>query len=583
MTLASPRLAPSAPAVPPPTARAALDRAVDDLEARKAAWPQAGIPERIAILRELRESVRRVAPRWAAGTAAAAGLDLGEPAGGVEWLMGPALVLRNLRFLERSLGEIARHGRPRIPGGVWTRPDGRAVAGNFPLEGYDRILYAGTSGETWMQPGVSAEEVPATQAVVYHAAERPGGVALVLGAGNVSSIGPMDALYKLFVEDRVVLYKTNPVNAHLGPYLEEGFRPLAERGFFRLVHGGAEEGGYLCRHPGIEEIHITGSDRTYEAIVFGTGPEGAERKRRGAPVLAKPVSSELGNVSPVIVVPGPWSDADFAYQGENLATMLATNAGFNCNALRVVVQHAGWSGRERLLDATREALARTPARRAWYPGAADRWGAFLAAHPEAERFGEGGEPGSEGRLPWALISGLDPDSRDEICYTTEAFCGLSGETAIAAADVPEFLERAAAFCNERLWGTLNATLIVHPATAADPVLGPAVEKAVAGLRYGTVSLNHWAAVGFALAVLPWGAYPGHTPEDIQSGTGVVHNTLMFSRVEKAVVRGPFRAFPKPVWFVGHRRAHEVFPRLTSFEAAPSPLKLPGIFAAALRG
>ncbi len=579
MTLAPPRPAPPAPAAPPPTARAVLDRAVDELQARKAAWPAVDIPERITILRELREAVPRVAPGWAAGTAAVAGLSLDEPAGGLEWLIGPALVLRNLRLLERSLREIARYGRPRIPGGVWTRPDGRAVAGTFPLDVYDRILYAGTTGETWMQPGVAAGDVPATQALIYHQTDRPGGVALVLGAGNVSSIGPMDALYKLFVEDRVVLYKTNPVNAHLGPWLEAGFRPLAERGFFRLVHGGAEEGGYLCHHPGIEEIHITGSDRTYEAIVFGTGPEGAERKRRGAPVLAKPVTSELGNVSPVIVVPGPWSDADFAYQAENLATMLATNAGFNCNALRVVVQHAGWSGRERLLAATRAAFAATPARRAWYPGASDRWSAFLAAHPEAERFGDG----NDGRLPWTLIPGLDPDRRDEICYTTEAFCGVTGETAIPAASVPEFLERAVALCNDRLWGTLNAALIVHPKTAADPVLGPAVERAVAELRYGTVSLNHWPAIGFALAVLPWGAYPGHTPEDIQSGTGVVHNTLMFSRAEKAVLRGPFRAFPKPVWFVGHRRAHELFPRLTRLEAAPSPLKLPGILAAALRG
>ena len=58
---------------------------------------------------------------------------------------------------------------------------------------------------------------------------------------------------------------------------------------------------------------------------------------------------------------------------------------------------------------------------------------------------------------------------------------------------------------------------------------------------------------------------------------------MFSRVEKSVVRGPFRAFPWPVWFAGHRRAHQVFPRLTRFEHAPAPAKLPGIFAAALRG
>lgn len=579
MTVAPPHPAAPLPAPPPPTGRADLDRAVAELQAQKAVWPAVGIPERLAILAELRQTVLAVAPRWAAATAAAAGIEPGQPAFGLEWLMGPTLVLRNLRLLERSLGEIARDGRPRIPGGVWTRPDGRVVAGVFPLDVWDRVLYAGTTGEVWMQPGVRAEEVPATQAVAYHQAHRPGGVALVLGAGNVSSIGPMDALYKLFVEDRVVLYKTNPVNAYLGAALAEGFEPLAARGFFRLVHGGAEEGAYLCGHPGVDEIHITGSDRTYDAIVFGPGAEGAERKRRDSPLLGKPISSELGNVSPVIVVPGPWRDRDFTYQAENLATMLVTNGGFNCNTMRVVVQHAGWDGRERLLDATRDVLARTPPRRAWYPGAADRWGAFVAAHPEAERYGAGGP----GRLPWTLVAGLDPERRDEICFTTEAFCGLTSETALPAAGVEEFLERAVAFCNERLWGTLNASLVVHSATLAEPRLRAAVERAVADLRYGTVGVNHWAAVGYGLAILPWGAYPGHTPQDIQSGTGVVHNTLMFSRVEKSVVRGPFRLVPKPSWFVTHRRGHEIFPRLNRFEAAPSAAKLPGIFAAAIRG
>ena len=50
-----------------------------------------------------------------------------------------------------------------------------------------------------------------------------------------------------------------------------------------------------------------------------------------------------------------------------------------------------------------------------------------------------------------------------------------------------------------------------------------------------MSINHWAAIGYGLVVTPWGAYPGHPPHDIQSGVGVVHNTLMFSRVEKGAV------------------------------------------------
>ena len=72
-------------------------------------------------------------------------------------------------------------------------------------------------------------------------------------------------------------------------------------------------------------------------------------------------------------------------------------------------------------------------------------------------------------------------------------------------------------------------------------------------------------------------------QDIQSGTGWVHNTLMFDRIQKTVVRAPFRAFPKPVWFATHKTAHLLAPKLSQFEAAPSLAKLPGILALAMRG
>ncbi len=43
----------------------------------------------------------------------------------------------------------------------------------------------------------------------------------MLGAGNVASIPPMDALYKMFVDGNVCLVKLNPVNEYLGPFYEE--------------------------------------------------------------------------------------------------------------------------------------------------------------------------------------------------------------------------------------------------------------------------------------------------------------------------------------------------------------------------
>ena len=151
------------------------------------------------------------------------------------------------------------------------------------------------------------------------------------------------------------------------------------------------------------------------------------------------------------------------------------------------------------------------------------------------------------------------------------------------ASVPEYIDRAVGFCNERLWGTLSATMLVHPTSLRDPAVAAAVERAVAGLRYGSVCVNQWHALNFLMTSTTWGAFPGHELGDIQSGRGVVGNTCMFDRPQKSVVRSPFRISPKPSWFITNRQQHELHRRLARFEAGPTFGQLPAMLWAALRG
>lgn len=557
----------------------AMDSAVITLAEHKKAWVDLPIRKKVTILDQLISALRARAERWVTVSAQAKGIAAGSAAACEEWVGGPYFIMNILRQLRQSLLDIERIGHPRIPGPVTTRPDGQVVAQVFPQRGYDRIFYAGVTAEVWMQPGVSAESLPTTQALSYRGDKGSGKVALVLGAGNVSSIGPLDVLHKLFVENQVVLYKANPVNAYLGPLFEESFLALIDQGFLRIVYGGSEEGAYLCNHSGIDEIHVTGSDKTFDAIVFGTGPEGAARKAKKQPLLNKKVTGELGNVSPLIVVPGPWSESDLVYHGEHIASTLMNNAGFNCNATRVVIQYADWSQRKALLEHIRQVLARVPSRTAYYPGAMHRYETFLTSHPDAERFGAP----EEGRLPWVLIPSLDSARAGDVCFTTEAFCGVIGETALTANSVAEYIDRAVAFANDTLWGTLNATILIHPSSLQDPTVAAALDRAVANLRFGSVAINLWAATAFGLGVTTWGGFPGSPPDDIQSGIGFVHNTLMFDRPQKSVVRAPFRARPTPPWFATRGQAGaKLFSKLVKFEAAPSPWKLPGILRTAMR-
>ncbi len=560
--------------------REEMEAALQELHAQKNAWVMLPVAERIIILDRLMRDFADLAPRWVAASLKAKGIAADSPAASEEWGAGAYPVMKILRQLRQSLEDIATIGHPKIPGKLTTRPDGQVVAQVFPLTTYDRLFFTGVTGELWMEPGVTAESLAQTQAELYHDKQHVGKLALVLGAGNVASIAPTDILYKLFMEDQVVILKMNPVNAYLGPMIEQGFRALVDSGYLRVVYGGASEGAYLCNHPLVDDIHITGSDKSFDAIVFGTGAEGAARKASHEPLLSKRITGELGNVSPVIVVPGLWSESDLAYQAEHIVTMLINNAGFNCNATRVIILHAAWPQREQLTQKIRHLLASIPPRVAYYPGAKERQRSFLAEHPNAELFGQA----AGDQLPWTLITNVDAQHTDDICFTTEAFCGLFAGTQLEAETTTDYIERAVAFCNDDLWGTLNATILVHPATLKQPGVEEAVDRAVANLRYGTVGVNYWAGTGFAFGTTTWGAFPGHPLYNIQSGVGVVHNTLMFSHPQKSVLRSPFRVFPKPTWFVTQgSKGRKVFPKLVQFEAAPSPLNVPGIIWSAVAG
>jgi len=128
----------------------------------------------------------------------------------------------------------------------------------------------------------------------------------------------------------------------------------------------------------------------------------------------------------------------------------------------------------------------------------------------------------------------------------------------------------------------SSTIVVPPAMRHDPVLGAALDRAIAALRYGTVGVNIWGAYGFALGP-PWGGHPSSTLADIQSGLGFVHNTAMLEAVEKTVLEQPIVNLPKPIHFPGHRTADRLGRRLATVEASGNWLGLGPVISAALRG
>jgi acyl-CoA reductase-like NAD-dependent aldehyde dehydrogenase len=386
-----------------------------------------------------------------------------------------------------------------------------------------------------------------------------------------------DVLTKLFNEGKVCLLKCNPVNAYLGPFLADAFGEAVDRGWLQVVYGGAGEGGYLAHHPGVDEVHITGSDRTHDAIVWGPpGPDRAARMARGEPLLAKEITSELGNVTPILVVPGKYAPRELEAQAEGVAGSVVNNASFNCIAGKMLVLPRGWRLRDRFLDLVVEKMGLAPARLAWYPGAVERYRSLTEGRAGLRTAG-----GGPGTLPWTLLPDLDAGDPREPAFGTEPFCSLISETSVGSEDPVEFLGEAVAFANQRLWGTLSAMLVVPG--GRDPALAAALERAIRDLRYGSVCVNVWSALAYLAGTLPWGAFPGSPLEDIQSGRGFVHNTRMLGLVEKAVVRAPLAGLAKLPHLPSHRTARALGRRLTGLEARSPWSRLPGVLAAGLRG
>jgi acyl-CoA reductase-like NAD-dependent aldehyde dehydrogenase len=562
-----------------PTSQRRLDEMVARLKEAGPSFVRLSISDRIALARSMQTGYLRIARRSVEAACAAKGISAEAPVAAEEWATGPWSVVRHLRLVTESLKAIQRTGTTQL-GRIGRNADGRLTARVFPANRIDGVLFSGITVDVHMLSGVSEESLAASRASFYQQRKHDGRVVLVLGAGNIAAIPAMDVITKLFNEGSVCLLKMNPVNAYLGPFIEDAFGEAIGRGFLAVAYGGPEEGAYLTQHSGIDEIHLTGSAATYDNIVWGPpGPDRAVRKARNQPLVTKPVTAELGNVSPVLVVPGPYSDKELAFQAESIAGAVTWNASFLCNAAKMLVTPKAWERRPSLLAAIERILDQVPARKAYYPGAEERWQRLTEGRSSVRKVGNAGP----GELPWTILSGLDATDAGEPAFTDEPFCSILSETEVGSDDPVEFLDRAVDFANNRLWGTLSADVIVHPKNLKDPRIAEALERAIARLRYGAVTINSWTGFIFTFGSPPWGAYPGSSPADIQSGNAWVHNTLMLEGVEKSVLRHPLTIVPKPATFPRHRTAHMLMERITRLEERASWSKVPGVVAAAMRG
>ncbi|MHB8865391.1 MAG: hypothetical protein ACYC6N_23670 [Pirellulaceae bacterium] len=371
---------------------------------------------------------------------------------------------------------------------------------------------------------------------------------VVLGAGNVSSIPLTDTFTKVFQEGGVVLLKMSPVNDYLGPLFERALQPLIDEGYVRIIYGGTDVGATAVHHRFADEVHVTGGIDSHNRMVWGaSGPERDARISANMPLLEKSITSELGNVSPWILLPGAYSRRQLAFQAENVAASVINNVSFNCVATKVLITWKRWPLRSQFLDLIDAVFARTPRRVSYYPGAMERYRRFSEAGPAAEltEF-----------LPWTLLRDVRPEEKPWL-FNEESFVCVLAEVALDAPTPEAFFRRAVDVANERLAGTLCAAVTCPDGFRSQPSNERLLQTCLGALRYGAIAVNHWPGLMYAMMSPPWGGFPGSTLADPQSGIGSVHNTFLLEGIEKSVLEGPLTIFPRPPWFPSHTRAERV--------------------------
>ncbi len=213
----------------------ALDATIARLDGNKRRWAQTSPQQRIEILEAIKRKTLEVAGDWARTASDQKQIPTGSPLRGEEWMSGPYSMMSACNGLIETLSRI--DGKTYLDDlDVYDVGDGQIGVQVLPHSIWDRLLLSGVSAKTWMQDGVTRANLAEHTATAHDAPAnaRDGSLSLVLGAGNISSIAPLDCFQKLFAEHSVVILKLNPVNDYLLDVLQYALQPLSN-----LAHSGS--------------------------------------------------------------------------------------------------------------------------------------------------------------------------------------------------------------------------------------------------------------------------------------------------------------------------------------------------------
>ena len=540
-----------------------IDRFITTLRTKSKEYNSINNVQLASMLEETISNIKEVSFFWATICSDNKGTTK-TPAEGEEWLGGPFASVLATQYYIKSLTNDDDLSEKKYN----IEENSYKV---FPNNFIERITFPFIDAKVIFNKSMSFDDINKYRGFSKRYDIDPS-ITLVLGAGNFSSIPYLDVLYHLITRKSVILLKLNPVNEYLKPVFEKVFQNFIERGYIIVTTGNIDESKYMATHPGINHIHLTGSDKTFEDIVYGRELTDKERKSKSlSKINNKPITSELGNVTPIIVHPGKWSTSDIKYQARKIVTAKLNNNGFNCIAAQVVVLPDGWGQTETLIKFVKHYMSKAKERKAYYPDSIERLeklekdkgyervNALSCVTPHLTR----------------EIKAYSKFEIDEVWSSTIYF------KKIEYTSIEDFANKAIDYCNDELWGNLGVSVIIkdHHRKFNKHITNLYIDK----LNYGTVAVNEWAAIGYIIPQLPWGGFPGNKDNDIQSGQSVVHNSMLFESPLKGIVETKFRIsrLIDPPWFITNRKSRRLFMNLTYFQINNTKINLIKLIFSAL--
>lgn len=387
-----------------------------------------------------------------------------------------------------------------------------------------------------------------------------GPVTVVLAAGNQPFLTAVDLIDCLIYRRRPVLLKHHPLRPFMMEVYSLIFEPIIRRGYFRqIMDESIPKTTEILSNLSVGHVHITGSLATDKAVrktLSKSRPSLSETE------ITNMVTSELGCVTPVIMMPAKYTKEELQHAVANIVDMKKVNGGCNCLSANAVVLSKGWEQKDEFRNILIQEMKKQPSHPAYYPGSYKRrssikekyeslGGNRVAVVESIESLGsvqnpedhviicECGTPGETGYEDFALkmeafgpvlaIVELDPSSGNSKTSQNINNEDKSNNIINYAQNVlGPFLNN-----KDNIYGSLSCALM-----SPKSVDEAALESIVASLKYGAVVVNCPTFMGYGgiNEGAVWGAHCEDNSR--QSGRGYIGNAFGIDRVDRTVIYGP---------------------------------------------